>query len=339
MKCLIIAEHDGKSLRPASRSCFTFIADVICATGGEVYWLILGHQIEEVAADAARFAPVLAIDLPCLAHPLADAYAQTIATIAKLHHFDLIAAASTTFARDVIPRGCAIADGAMASDVVGFAATPSGLHFECPQFAGAVIATIELLTSPRFITVRGSAFAPAISGESSKFSIEHIELDPRATSSRCQFVDLKTQLTSRPDVTEARIIVSGGRAIKNRNDLELLCGQLADILGGAVGCTRALVDAGIASSEQKVGQTGKIVAPELYFALGISGAVQHVAGMKSTRTIVAINSDPHAPIFEVADFGLVGDIYELVPELITKLATRLDASAHGGGAPSPGPTT
>ncbi|HEX3598754.1 MAG TPA: FAD-binding protein [Lacipirellulaceae bacterium] len=327
MKILIVAEHDGTNVRAASLACFTFAQEIAQAAPGEITWLVLGDRIESVAASAARFAPVLCVDSPQLLRPLADSYAQTIARIVGTHNFELVAAASSTFAKDVLPRAAALLDGAMASDVVGCEVTPTGLQFACPQYAGAVLATIELLSSPKFVTVRSSSFTPASATEGVSYPIYRIESDSIEVASRCRFIELKSQKSSRPDVSEARVVVAGGRAIKNGEDYEALVGGLADVVGGAIAGTRALVDAGIAPSEQKVGQTGKIVAPELYIALGISGAVQHVAGMKGSRTIVAINSDPDAPIFEVADLGLVGDVYEVVPELIAKLKERLESPA------------
>jgi electron transfer flavoprotein alpha subunit len=207
----------------------------------------------------------------------------------------------------------------MASDIVHHEFIDGRLQFDSPQYAGAVTATLRLNGSPQVVTVRGSAY-PAAKGERSEpASIERLELDAGKLSSRVHYEGLRSKQQTRPDVTEARVVVSGGRALKNSDDFERLVGKLADVLGGAAGSSRALVDSGITPNELQVGQTGKIVAPELYIALGISGAVQHLAGMKNSRTIVAINSDPDAPIFDVADFGLVGDVYEIVPQLIEKL--------------------
>ena len=213
----------------------------------------------------------------------------------------------------------------MASDVVRHEFADGRLQFDCPQYAGAIITTLRLIGMPQVVTLRASAY-PAAQKAASAGPIERINLDAAALASRGQYEGLRSKKSARPDVTEARVVVSGGRAFKTSEDFELLVGRLADVLGGAVGSSRALVDAGITPNELQVGQTGKIVAPELYFALGISGAVQHLAGMKNSRKIVAINSDPDAPIFDVADYGLVGDVYTLVPELIEKLEQRRDAA-------------
>jgi electron transfer flavoprotein alpha subunit len=326
MRVLVVAEHDGQALRPASLSCFTFARSVADATRGDVTWLLLGHQVASVTTDAARYAPVLTCDSPQLSHPLADAFGRIIATVAEQRKFDLVCAASSTFSKDILPRAAALLGGAMASDVVRHDLADGVLQFDCPQFAGAVTATVRLIGTPQVVTVRGSAYRAATAGDLPAHSIESIELAADILASRCEFLGLKSKRNSRPDVTEARIVVSGGRALKNSEDFERLVGKLADALGGAVGSSRALVDAGITPNELQVGQTGKIVAPELYIALGISGAVQHLAGMKNSRTIVAINTDADAPIFDVADFALVGDVYTLVPELIEKLQSRVDSS-------------
>ncbi len=321
MKVLVIAEHDGKSLRAASLSCLTFAQQVAQATEGTVSWLVLGSQATGVAAEAAKFAPVLLVESSRLARPMADSCAAAIANVAKNHNVNLIAAASTSFSKDVLPRAAALLGGAMASDIVRHEVTAEGLLFDSPQYAGAVTATVQLLGSPQVVSVRSSAY-PAATPAAAPFGIEAIAMEDATLASRCEFVELKTKQNSRPDVTEARIVVSGGRALRNSADFEGLVGKLADVMGGAAGSSRALVDAGIAPNELQVGQTGKIVAPELYVALGISGAVQHLAGMKNSRTIVAINSDPDAPIFDVADLGLVGDVYEVVPQLIERLQSR-----------------
>jgi electron transfer flavoprotein alpha subunit len=328
MRVLVVAEHDGRALRPASLSCFTFAQAIAEATGGSVAWLLLGDGIERVAAEASHFAPVIAVESPLLSQPLADSFAPAIANVVYERQFELVSAASSTFSKDVLPRAAALLGGAMASDVVCHELTPTGLQFDCPQYAGAVTATLRLIGSPQVVTVRGSAYPAAKADESTNYPVERVKLDAVILASRCQYVSLKSKKSARPDVTEARIVVSGGRAIKNPEDFERLVGKLADTLGGAVGSSRALVDAGITPNELQVGQTGKIVAPELYIAIGISGAVQHLAGMKNARTIVAINSDPDAPIFDVADYGLVGDAYQIVPQLIEKLQNH---AAHVAG--------
>ncbi len=328
MKVLIVAEHDDKALCAVSLSCFTFAKQLADAAGGEVAWLVLGDRIENVAADAARLAPVFAVQSPLLARPLAEPWARAIAAVVQGSRIDMVAAAASTFSKDILPRACAVSNGAMASDVIGYEFSNGHVQFDSPQFAGAVVATIRLVGTPQFVTVRSSAFTPAARLQPANHLIKWIEVDPAALTSRCQFAGLKSKSSNRPDVTEARVVVAGGRAIQSSEDFEAIAGRLADVLGGAVGSTRALVDAGIAPIEQKIGQTGKIIAPDLYIALGISGAVQHVAGIKNSRTIVAINSDPEAPIFEFADLGLVGDVYRIVPELIEKLERRLGASSN-----------
>jgi electron transfer flavoprotein alpha subunit len=213
----------------------------------------------------------------------------------------------------------------MASDIVRYEWTKTGLHFDCPQFAGVVTATLRLVGNPQVVTVRASAYPPADLVEDSH-PVARVQLDAAVLASRAKVVGLKARKSTRPDVTEAQVVVSGGGAVKTSEDFERLVVGLADVLGGAVGSSRALVAAGIAPTELLVGQTGKIVAPDLYVALGISGAVQHLAGMRNSRTIVAINSDPFAPIFDVADFSLVGDVYQVVPELIDKLRGRISSA-------------
>ena len=319
MRVLVVAEHEGGALRAASLSCFAFAQAVAEASGGNVTWLVVGNQIEQVVAETSQIAPVLFVDSPSLARPMAESFGRVIASIAKDRQFDLVCAAASTFSKDVIPRAAALLGGAMASDVVRHELTEAGLQFDCPQYAGAVTATLRLIGSPQVVTVRGSAYSAATAGESIEHAVERVDIETAKLASRAQHVGLKSKKSARPDVTEARIVVSGGRALKNSEDFERLIGKLADTIGGAVGSSRALVDAGITPNELQVGQTGKIVAPELYVAVGISGAVQHLAGMKNSRTIVAINSDPDAPIFDVADFGLVGDAYQIVPQLIEKL--------------------
>lgn len=291
------------------------------SSGGEVAWLVLGHQAESVATEAARYAPVLVVDSPALEMPMAERVSRVIAAVVRERNHDLVCAAASTYSKDVLPRAAALLGGAMVSDVVRHELVDGRLQFDSPQFAGAVIATLRLIGSPQIVTVRASAY-PAAEARTTAGTIERIELAAATFACRGHYEGLKSKQNLRPDVTEARVVVSGGRAFRNSADFEQLVGQLADAFGGAAGSSRALVDAGITPNELQVGQTGKIVAPDLYVALGISGAVQHLAGMKNSRTIVAINNDPEAPIFDVADFGLVGDVYAIVPEMIQKLQSR-----------------
>ncbi|MCH8045381.1 MAG: electron transfer flavoprotein subunit alpha/FixB family protein [Planctomycetes bacterium] len=318
MRILLIAEHNGTHLRTASRCALGFANQLAVQTDGSVTCLLLGSGLDEVAADAARFADVLVADDEALRSPVADRYARVIADVAGAGAFDLVTAAATTFAKDIVARAGGLLGGAMASDVIAHEWRDDRLLLQRPMYAGAVNATVVLHGPVQIVTVRPSAYEEA-AVKNRPGSIEKIEVDAAALPNHIQFEGLASKETGRPDVTEARVVVSGGRAIKNSEDFERLIGTLADRLGAATGSSRALVDAGITPNEFQVGQTGKIVAPELYMALGISGAVQHLAGMKNSQVIVAINSDPDAPIFEVADYGLVGDVYELIPELIEKL--------------------
>jgi electron transfer flavoprotein alpha subunit len=295
--------------------------------GGDASWLVLGHGMDDVVSEAACYAPVLSVDSPALSDPLAEPFARAIANVVASGGFDLVAAASSTFAKDIVPRAAAFLGGAMVSDVVRHELVNGRLLLDCPRYAGAVTATVTLHGSPQVVTVRASSYAAADPAPRSS-GVERLELAPAIFERRAQYEGLQSKQNSRPDVTEARVVVSGGRAFKCAEDFERHVGGLADALGGAAGSSRALVDAGIAPNELQVGQTGKIVAPQVYVALGISGAVQHLAGMKNSRTIVAINSDPDAPIFDVADYGLVGDVYEIVPQLIEKLERHAASAAR-----------
>ena len=317
MKALVLMEHYGTALRPGSSSSIGFAREL----SEDLTVLLLGKSLDTIAAEAAKYAPVLIADHEELASPVADRWAHVIAEVARAQNAELIVATSTTWAKDIVGRAAGLLGGTMASDVIGHEIIDGELRLRRPMFAGAVNATLVLESSPQIITVRPSAYdAPEPSD--TPFAIEPVAVDTSALPSGTQFETLDCKTGVRPDVTEARIVVSGGRAFKNSEDFEEHVGGLADQLGAATGSSRALVDAGITPNSLQVGQTGKIVAPELYLALGISGAVQHLAGMKNSRVIAAINQDPHAPIFEFADYGLVGDVYEEVPLLIEELKGR-----------------
>lgn len=321
MRLLVLLEHDGQRVRLGSRCALSFAQAVAGHHGGSVTSLVLGHALQAVVADACAYSAVLAADHPALAWPLAERYARVIADLTAGRGFDLLVAASSTWSKDILGRAAGLLGGAMVSEVVGHELRDGQLCFRRPMFAGSVLATVTLSGSPQVVTVRPSACAPATPAPAA-FEITAVCVDESKLPHRTEFLGLDSKLTDRPDVTEARVVVSGGRALKTREDFVRLVGGLADALGGATGSSRALVDAGITPNALQVGQTGKVVAPDLYIALGISGAVQHLAGMKNSKVVVAINQDPDAPIFEYADYGLVGDVYAVVPELIAKLGGK-----------------
>jgi len=317
---LVLAEHDDGQLKQATLSAVGFAHKVVAEAGGSFEILVIGENVGGTAEGLRRYgaSAVLVADHPRLKHPVSDKYAQVIADVAKQRGMTMVAGAASTFSKDILPRAAALLDAGMLSDVIDVRLTDDDFIFKRVMFAGNVIATVKLVGAIKFMTVRAAAFAqPSQLPESSPVASIPVEAD--RLPAFIEYGGRETKVTSRPDSTEARVVVSGGRAIKNAEDFERLVGGLADALGGAVGSSRALVDAGVTPNSLQVGQTGKIVAPDLYVAVGISGAIQHLAGMKDTKVIVAINKDPEAPIFEVADFGLVGDAYQVVPELVEKL--------------------
>ena len=318
MSILVVAEHDGAHARPGSFSALAVARDLGAHSGERVELLVIGSGVDSVAAEAARFAPVIVVDGPFLANPTADRYARIIADVAKAREAESIVANSTTFAKDILPRAAALLSAAMAGDVTGYSFMNGELLLRRPMYAGAAMATVALTGQPLVITVRASAFPAA---EPLAQPAERIvwRVDASTLPNHTEYVGLESRPTLRPELTEARVVVSGGRPFRTGEEFEKYVGRLADALNGATGCTRALVDAGIAPNEWQIGQTGKVVAPQLYVALGISGAVQHLAGMKNSRVVVVVNSDPEAPMFSVATYGLVGDVRQIVPELIREL--------------------
>ena len=317
---LVIAEHDGGQLKLATLSAVGFARKVAAEAGGSFHILVIGENIGDTVESLRAYgaSTVLVADHPQLKHPVGDKYAHVIADVARQRGATMVVGAASTFSKDVLPRAAALLDSGMLSDVIDVRRDGEDFIFKRVMFAGNVIATVKLEGALQFLTVRVAAFAhPPKATESSP--IESVAVDAGKLPAFIEFGGQEAKVAGRPDSTEARVVVSGGRAIKNAEDFERLIGGLADALGGAVGSSRALVDAGITPNSLQVGQTGKIVAPDLYIAVGISGAIQHLAGMKDTKFIVAINKDADAPIFEVADYGLVGDVYQAVPELMEKL--------------------
>lgn len=317
---LVIAEHDGGQLKLATLSAVACAAKLAGESGGTFEVLVLGESVGGAAETLRSYGAsnVLLADHPALKLPVADKFAHAIADVVRQRSATMVVAAASTFSKDILPRAAALLDAGMISDVVDASRTGEDFVFKRVMFAGNVIATVQLEGAVKFLTVRAAAFAqPARAASQSpvvNIAVDAAQLPVFGESAGCA-----AKIAGRPDSTEARIVVSGGRALKNAEDFERLVGGLADALGAAVGSSRALVDSGITANSLQVGQTGKIVAPDLYIAVGISGAIQHLAGIKDTKVIVAINKDPDAPIFEVADYGLVADVYAAVPELTAKL--------------------
>jgi electron transfer flavoprotein alpha subunit len=321
IRIIVIAEHDAGHLKLATLSAVAFASKVITELGGSYEILAIGEAIDPLGEQLSQYgaSTVLVAEYPQLRNALADKYAHVIAEAVRQRQINMVVGAASTFSKDILPRAAALLDAGMLSDVIDVHSDGGDLVFRRVMFAGNVIATVKLDSAIKFLTVRPAAFAFKSEISNSKSPIINLAVDPEKLPALSEWIGRETKPSGRPDSTEARVVVSGGRAIKNAADFEQLIGGLADALGGAIGSSRALVDAGITSNSLQVGQTGKIVGPDLYIAVGISGAIQHLAGIKDTKTIVAINKDPEAPIFEIADFGLVGDAYQIVPELVEKL--------------------
>jgi electron transfer flavoprotein alpha subunit len=312
---LVIAEMlDGK-VRKSTHSAITFAQQV----GAPFTILVIGQGAKAAAAEITTFGAekVLVCDDAYLANQVAERFAPTIAEIAKSGGFDVVVVTASSFGKDVAPRVAAKLGAGYAPDINGVKADGGKLTYRRPVFAGNAYATCELTTPVQVVSVRQSEFTAAEpSGGASP--VEDAALAAKdAAAERVEFVSLDAAKSERPDLGEARVIVSGGRALKEK--FAEVLDPLAGLLGAAVGASRAACDAGYAPAELQVGQTGRVVAPQLYVAIGISGAIQHLAGMKGSKTIVAINKDPDAPIFQVADYGLVADLFTAVPELVTEL--------------------
>jgi electron transfer flavoprotein alpha subunit len=314
---LVVVEHQEGAFRKTTLSTLTAAKTLSGLIGGEVDALVLGQGVQAVADTVAAHGvrAVLLGESELFARYLAVAYAPAVAQVAREKGYGAVLAPASTFGKDFMPRLSGLLDAPLASDVSGFSKEGDSLRVQRPMYAGNAIATVELVGSPLLFTVRQTAFDPAPKSDA-KAPVERVSLaaDPGGTV----FVGREETKSERPELTEARVVVSAGRGIKSPENFKLV-EELADLFQAAIGATRATVDAGWAPNDWQVGQTGKIVAPELYFALGISGAIQHLAGMKDSKVIVAINKDEEAPIFQVADYGLVADLFKAVPALIAEL--------------------
>ncbi|HEY1610316.1 MAG TPA: FAD-binding protein [Paraburkholderia sp.] len=314
MTILVIAEHDNASVKAATLNTVAAAHEVAKFVGGDVHVLVAGHNAQGAADQAAKIAgvsKVLLADAPQLEAALAENVEATVLSIAK--NYSHILAPATAAGKNVTPRIAAKLDVAQISDIT---AVDSADTFERPIYAGNAIATVQSLDPIKVITVRTTGF-DAVAAEGGSAAVEKI--DAAADSGLSQFVSREVTKLDRPELTSAQVIVSGGRGLGSGENYTKVLEPLADKLGAALGASRAAVDAGFVPNDYQVGQTGKIVAPQLYVAIGISGAIQHLAGMKDSKVIVAINKDEEAPIFGVADYGLVGDLFTVVPELVKAL--------------------
>ncbi|HYP97403.1 MAG TPA: electron transfer flavoprotein subunit alpha/FixB family protein [Polyangiaceae bacterium] len=318
---LVIAElsEDGK-LKKSTLSAITFAQRALPALGGTFSILVLGANATTAAAELSGYgaAKVLSASDAAFAKYTAEQFTATVAAVGK--GFGLIVATATSFGKDLLPRVAARLDAAYAGDCAGVAVEGGKLVYKRPMFAGNAFGYCTLNTPIQVATVRQSEVdAASPSGGNSPVEAVAKAALP-GSAARVEFVSLEAVKSARPELGDAKVIVSGGRALKEKFNEVLE--PLADSLGAALGASRAAVDAGYAPGDYQVGQTGKIVAPQLYFAVGISGAIQHIAGMKGSKVIVAINKDPEAPIFQLADYGLVADLFTAVPALVTELKKR-----------------
>jgi electron transfer flavoprotein alpha subunit len=316
MAVLVIAEHDNKSLRPATLNAVAAAAELAKAGAGDIDVLVAGEDCRpaaEAAAKIAGVAKVLIADDAAYGHGLAENVAPVVVGLAP--HYSHLLAPATTAGKNLMPRVAALLDVMQISDISGVVSQDT---FVRPIYAGNALATVQSKDAIKIITVRGTAFPP-VEGEGGSAPVEPVSGPGSAGVS--EFVKAELSKSERPELTSARVIISGGRGMQSGDNFHLL-EAVADKLGAAVGASRAAVDAGFVPNDYQVGQTGKIVAPELYVAVGISGAIQHLAGMKDSKVIVAINKDEEAPIFQIADYGIVGDLFKILPELDAELAKR-----------------
>jgi electron transfer flavoprotein alpha subunit len=310
MPTLLIADHNNAGIKDVTAKALTAASQL----GGPVHVLVAGSGCEGAATAAAALAgvdKVLVADAPAYAHGLAEPVAALVAALAA--GYDAVVGSSSSAAKNVLPRVAALLDVMQVSDVTKVLAPDT---FERPIYAGNAIQTVQATDAKKVLTVRTASFQAAGQGGAATIEAVPAAVDPALST----FKGEALSKSDRPELTSAKIIISGGRAMQNAENFKTYIEPIADRLGAAMGASRAAVDAGYAPNDWQVGQTGKVVAPDLYIAVGISGAIQHLAGMKDSKVIVAINKDEEAPIFQVADYGLVGDLFQLLPELDNELA-------------------
>jgi len=312
---LIVAEHFHGALRKATLHAIAAGREIAGRTGGKLHLALLGKGIGPLAEELASYgADVHAADAPVLEHPLAEAHAPVVAEIAKKIGATFVGGAATAALKDILPRAAARLEAGMATETLGFGGEGANVTFRRPMWAGNVLAEVEITTPVKAFTIRATEFDAA--KKEGKGTVAPFPVTVDAAALKTRHVGFQEVKSERPELTEARFVVSGGRGTKG--DFKPI-EALADEIGAAIGATRAAVDAGWVPNDWQVGQTGKVVAPELYVAAGISGAIQHLAGMKGSKVIVAVNKDPEAPVFQIADYGLVGDLFKVLPELVAKV--------------------
>ena len=311
---LIIAEQFKGKMKKASLSAITLGQTIAGKTGGTVDVLVMGSGVGPVAEELKGYVAgkVYCADSPALANYIAEVYAQTAVEVMKAGGHEYVFAAATAYAKDLLPRLAAKFTAGMASEICGLSFDGDTPLFARPVWAGNAIAHVTIQSAQKFGTVRATEFEAAKPGAAGTVAPVAVTADP--AKSGVKYVGFAETKSERPELTEARVVISGGRGCKGPEGFKVL-EELADQLNAAIGASRAAVDSGWVPNDLQVGQTGKIVAPELYIAAGLSGAIQHLAGMKGSKVIVAINKDPEAPIFTVADYGLVGDMFKAVPEI------------------------
>ncbi len=306
---LVVVEHQNGKFVKASLAAVAAAAKV----GGDVHALVMGQGVADIAKAIAPFVKKVHVaEHAGLKDRLAQPYAKVTADLAKTLGASHVWAAATSAGKDFMPRVAIRLDAGMASDI---SAVVDDKTFKRPMWAGNIVGTVELATAIKVVTVRPTEFTPPVSGAPGEIAAVTVE----PGTSKMGFVKFDAVVSDRPALSDARVVVSGGRGLKGPEGFKTVIEPLADVLSAAIGASRAVCDAGWVPNDWQVGQTGKVVAPELYIAVGISGAIQHVAGMKGSKTIVAINKEPEAPIFQIADYGLVADLFKAVPELTEAL--------------------
>jgi len=312
MNVLVFAEHQHKKFSKITLVAVRAGQVLAEKTGGTCSAAVLGTDVEGLAKELAEYGvkTVYAVEHPALEHYVADAHAQALGNLARDKGFDAVVTTASAIGKDMMPRVAVRLEAGIACDITGIT---DGGGFERPMYAGNANATLSIETPRKVVTVRPTAFDAAAKGAAG--TVEKVAANIDAGALRMKFVSFNETKSDRPVLTEARIVVSGGRGLKNGENFTTVLEPLVDAMGAAMGASRAAVDAGFVPNDLQVGQTGKVVAPELYVAVGISGAIQHLAGMKDSKVIVAINKDEEAPIFQVADYGLVADLFKAVPEM------------------------